>query len=293
MKLYYYQRPDGIQNFGDDLNSWLWNRLLKKYINRSDDSVLIGIGTLLNNELVENNKKINKKLIFSTGVGYGNGLPKLDDSYKIYCLRGPLSAKALGVDPNLGIADGAILIRRLVKIKTEKKYEFSYMPHFAEACPAWHSICQRNGFQYISSRQSIEEILDQLGKTKILIAEAMHGAIVADALRIPWIPVTTNPGILQFKWQDWCQSLGLDYQPKPLARIMTSLKRDRLSLMRNFRNHCSNLINQQKVSEQILEISNSSFPVLSKNSILEEKTSRLEDKLDHLKNDLEISLQLL
>ena len=40
----------------------------------------------------------------------------------------------------------------------------------------------------------------------------MHGAIVADTLRVPWIPVRTNPKILPFKWLDWCQSVKLPYR---------------------------------------------------------------------------------
>jgi succinoglycan biosynthesis protein ExoV len=40
----------------------------------------------------------------------------------------------------------------------------------------------------------------------------MHGAILADTLRVPWIPVITSPIINVFKWRDWTMSLGLDYR---------------------------------------------------------------------------------
>src|SRR5262249_35878333 len=48
---------------------------------------------------------------------------------------------------------------------------------------------------------------------------ALHGAIAADTLRVPWIPVhdSRNDDTLLFKWQDWCLSVGLDHQPHFLA----------------------------------------------------------------------------
>ena len=44
-------------------------------------------------------------------------------------------------------------------------------------------------------------------------AEAMHAAIVADALRVPWVPCRMYPQVNIFKWTDWTLSLGLEYQP--------------------------------------------------------------------------------
>ena len=44
----------------------------------------------------------------------------------------------------------------------------------------------------------------------------MHGAIVADTLRIPWVPVVCSPAIPPFKWIDWTRSLDLDYRPRGL-----------------------------------------------------------------------------
>ncbi|MGD1914332.1 MAG: hypothetical protein ACFB2X_26895 [Rivularia sp. (in: cyanobacteria)] len=64
-----------------------------------------------------------------SGVGYGGrGLPTIDESWKIYCVRGPLSAKKLGIAPELAVSDGAALIRRMYKLSTHKRTKFAYMP---------------------------------------------------------------------------------------------------------------------------------------------------------------------
>jgi succinoglycan biosynthesis protein ExoV len=42
----------------------------------------------------------------------------------------------------------------------------------------------------------------------------MHGAILADAFRVPWIAVSSSRSINSFKWNDWARSLGVTYAPK-------------------------------------------------------------------------------
>ncbi|MEP7113232.1 MAG: polysaccharide pyruvyl transferase, partial [Ilumatobacteraceae bacterium] len=87
MKLYYYQHA----NFGDALNLWLWPKLISADSFDDDaSSIFVGIGTLINNRLPSDAFKI----VFGTGVGYGEPVPTVDQNWKIYCVRGPLSARA-------------------------------------------------------------------------------------------------------------------------------------------------------------------------------------------------------
>src|SRR5215210_6848355 len=98
MKLYYARLKGG--NFGDDLNRWLWERLVPGLLD-SDGSVLfVGIGSILNS-LLDNDKV---KVIFGSGAGYG-AAPRIDHRWKIYFVRGPLTAEALGIDRKLAITD--------------------------------------------------------------------------------------------------------------------------------------------------------------------------------------------
>lgn len=277
MKLFYYRAPEGIKNFGDELNPWMWEKLIPGVFDGDGSTLFVGIGTLLNDNL----PKAGRTVVFGSGVGYGTGLPSVDNTWKIYCLRGPLSAKALGVSPELAVTDPAILLKRLVGDEAPpKRYRFAYMPHWRNAKQSWQYICDQLGFGYIDPCQSVESVLAAIGQTEILITEAMHGAIIADALRIPWIAVRTSPQVLLFKWQDWCSSLGLDHEPKRLL-LVWDLPGDAPVIAR-----ARNWAKKKAVVTQLAQIARKSRPTLSHKADSERLTTKLEERLEQFKKDV-------
>lgn len=215
MKLYYYKTT--VPNFGDDLNAWLWPQLLPEVIAEGDQNELfLGIGSILSNKVPARPRKY----VLGTGFGGYSPKPMIDDTWKFYFVRGPKTAEALGLDPSLAITDAAILLRLADGIldRREKKYPVSFMPHFESAqFGAWKDVAAIAGVHLIDPRGDVEPILDELRATELLITEAMHGAIVADALRVPWIPVLPTSATHHFKWTDWCASLGIELRPQPLG----------------------------------------------------------------------------
>ncbi|MGQ4647711.1 polysaccharide pyruvyl transferase family protein [Lyngbya aestuarii] len=305
MKLFYYQRQDGTANFGDSLNLWLWKQLLPGVFDEDETTAFIGIGTLINNLLPDRVPNAKRIIIFSSGVGYEKGTPLIDDSWKIYCLRGLLSAQKLGVPASLAITDGAILVRRLFKTDSIKVNRFAFMPHIHHAnygSDIWKSICTEIGFAYIDPRSPIEQILSAINQTEVLLAEAMHGAIVADALRVPWIPVCSSARILTFKWQDWCSSIEVKYQPKyvmPWGDIYPPVARGIRSSFRAT-SHWVNWLQQDKfrflgkistsqqklIATQLMYIAQNTHPNLSTEQRIEQLTVALEARLAQFKADL-------
>ncbi|MEM9923587.1 MAG: polysaccharide pyruvyl transferase family protein [Cyanobacteria bacterium P01_D01_bin.50] len=287
MKLSYYKLPNGERNFGDDLNPWIWDQLIPGVLDDDESVAFVGIGSLINDGLPYRTRSASKRVIFGTGVGYGKGEVKLDESYKIYCLRGSHSAQALGVKEELAVTDGAVLIRKIYTNTAKKTHRFSYMPHYELAGKGWELACKELDFGYIDPRWTVEEVLSAISQTEVLLTEAMHGAIVADALRVPWIPIVTNSTILSFKWQDWCSSIGIEYKPNYIQRLQNPREQqDFLTPIRFVRDK----IRQSRGSKALKEIAMNQPPYLSKDSRIKILTEQLEEKLHQFQNDVKNGL---
>lgn len=287
MKLSYYKLPNGERNFGDDLNPWLWEKLIPGVLDSDESVAFVGIGSLINDGLPWRTRHASKRVIFGTGVGYGKGEVKLDESFKIYCLGGSLSAKALGVKQDLGVTDGAVLVRKVYNNTAKKIHRFSYMPHYELAGKGWEIVCKELGFGYIDPRWTVEEVLLSISQTEVLLTEAMHGAIIADALRVRWVPIVTNSTILSFKWQDWCSSIGVEYKPSYIKRLQHPReKHDFLTPIRGVRDK----IRQYNASKALKQVAMNQPPFLSEDSRIEALTEKLEEKLHLFQEDVKNGL---
>ncbi len=274
MKLHYWK---GAPNFGDALNPWLWPRLLPSAFDSEGGIDFIGIGTLLDAHK-EQEWKLPKRVVFGSGVGYGP-IPKITERWKIYAVRGPRSAKALGLDLEVGITDPAILLRQIYKAAPLKKYQYSFMPHWQSNLQPWKELCEDCGIHWVDPLAPVEQVLEDLAASEVLFAEAMHGAICADALRVPWVAISTNKNILEFKWQDWTASLGLDYSPELLPSM--GLAGLRSKVQRFF-----SPPNKKIARARMLELKDHHRPQLSADKNSQSVEERLLDKLELLKRDL-------
>jgi succinoglycan biosynthesis protein ExoV len=286
MKLFYYRGSKGVTNFGDELNTWLWHRLLPGLLDDDDGTLFVGIGTLLNDRL----PRARETVVFGAGVGYGTGLPQTLRGWRIYCLRGPLSARALNVSPSLAVTDPALLVRRLLGGATAPKSQrLAFMPHWMSAGALWEDACREAGLGYIDPRRPVEEVLDAISGTETLLTESLHGAIVADALRVPWACVqdATNPSLLPFKWHDWCASVGVRYAPAEISRPPATPRPRRASLRRwAGRTQTAPGGDPLAAAAELTRLSLVARPALSDETHLERLTNELEARLETLKADM-------
>lgn len=202
MYLYSYRK---LPNFGDALNDYLWPQFIETPLETTPGSqdVFVGIGTLLNESL----PPARTLHIFGSGLGYGSVAPEAMANWQVHFLRGPLTAKALNLDPQLGVADPGLLLHLTDHTATEKDIDCAFMPHHALFSDRMQTLCEQAGVHFIRPEAPCEQVLDQIARSRRLVCSAMHGAIAAEALRVPWLPVTTNRQMLLSKWDDWAASM--------------------------------------------------------------------------------------
>ena len=212
MKPYYWESQHG--NFGDDLNLWLWDFLLPGFREVHPDVLLVGVGTVLNKALLPEE---GRKLVLGSGFGYG-APPDMGDRslWDIRCVRGPLTAEKVGVSGDLGIVDPAVLVPDMPEFANlPKRHKRSFVPHWESAVAGlWPVTCATVGMHYIDPRGEAKDVIRQIAQSDLIVAESMHGAILADAFRVPWVAVATSDSINSFKWRDWAATVGVEHRPR-------------------------------------------------------------------------------
>ena len=210
----YYAYRGEAPNFGDELNHFLMPRLLDGMLDGRDDPLVLGIGSIL----FDHHPADVMKLVLGAGYGGYTAKPAIDARWTIYAVRGPRTARALGLEQRLVAADLAVLVGRHRAPTGVKTHKRAFIPHFQSLERAdWVSVAKQADLFFIDPRWPVEQVLDAIEQSELVVAEAMHGAIVADALRTPWVALTPLDPQHQFKWHDWAEALGMTLRPRPLA----------------------------------------------------------------------------
>ena len=201
-------------NFGDELNRWLWSRFLADVWSKADDDVLfVGIGTVLDRNL----PPARVTIVFGTGTGYSPAPQDISthaSRWRIYGVRGPLTARALNLDKRIAMTDPAILLATLPEFRGLNRHGVIFIPHWKSVRYGdWQGICKTLGIEFVDPCQDSKLVVRRIAAAKKVIAESMHAAIIADAFRVPWIPVALSREISPFKWVDWASSLDVAYRP--------------------------------------------------------------------------------
>ena len=221
------------QNFGDELNTLLWPRLLPDFFDRDETTRFLGIGSILDRR----HDTAALKLVAGSGYGGYEAPAGIDASWIVHWVRGPRTARLLGLPPALGIGDpGSLLpIAGLAPPPgTRPPRDTGFMPHFESAIRgAWPEAAAEAGVTLIDPRDNPAKVIAAIAACQILISESLHGVIVADALRVPWIAIEPLAPIHRPKWIDWAETLDLSIAFRTLPPS-TALERAHLTGLNRF-----------------------------------------------------------
>lgn len=296
MRLHYCEH---LPNFGDRLNPWLLPKLLPGCFDRDPQTACYGIGTLLGNAP----PPVPRKVVFGSGAGHGPP-PAIDDSWDIRCVRGPLTARALGIDADFAATDPAALVAAYIRKPWRGTTRPLFMPHHLSARRTdWSIVAANAGLDYIDPAGPVDTILARIAAAPLVLTESLHGAVVADALRVPWVALRMYPHILEFKWRDWCASLDVEYAPVQLPPLWNVWHREgplvaaKILLRRAW--HAGDPATEgaprrplrsasaeiEATTEALSGIARWCRPQLSADGVLASRTARLRDEAERLRAD--------
>jgi len=290
---YYHRASSGETNFGDDLNALLLPRIFPGIDVGSSGSacpdVILGFGTILNVQTRDALSHHTRKVVFSSGYGYDLGQKgsfRLGDGWEVRSVRGPLTAAALGLEAHAAVTDGAMLAARLLPQSAARGAKPAFMPHITTARFGrgyWEALCARLGLTYLDPRDPIDTLLAQVAGASFLVTEAMHGAILADAYRTPWVALTICD-VLPFKWRDWCASLGLDYRPIALPPVWPEQTTGLVGRAKLF-------YKTRTIERQLARILRDQPVTLSTDAVLADRLDELEARAAAIRADLDMAVQ--
>ena len=292
MKMIYFQGKQ--PNFGDELNTWLWPQILPNFFDDDDRIVFIGIGSTIGKCFDYNYDAAKKKIVF--GAGYVSEYHEKPDvnqgDWDIFFVRGPRTTQQLNISSDLAIGDSAILLRTLVDGRRRIPEVVSFMPHWQSInFWNWEYVCELTGVNFIDPKRPVNEVIGELLRSRLVITEAMHGAIVADSLRIPWIPILPINAVHRSKWLDWAEALGIPLQqyklwPSSLRELRLSMRPSQYGSYNETRGGQVRRLFEKAAchlsANRLIKIMNNSGS-LSADSRIDEATYKMLEKVEQLR----------
>lgn len=206
MQLFYWGHK---KNFGDDLNVWLWDELLPNYKEVHPDKYLVGVGSIL--DLAAVNLAEEKAIVIGAG-GYSKDLRNFGPkSWDVRAVRGPITAKRMGLSHDKAVIDPATLIPLYFDFPQVQNGGVVFVPHWTSenTSLSLREQCIKADIEYVSPCGDSMSIVTKIASASLVIAESMHAAIIADSFGIPWHAVSTgNVDFNKTKWDDWGDSVG-------------------------------------------------------------------------------------
>ena len=170
------------------------------------------------------------------------------------------------------------------------------MPHFESLeRGAWTAAADVAGITLIDPCGDPAAILAAIGACRVLLSEAMHGVIAADAMRVPWVALRPLALVHRAKWLDWATPWAFRSAFISAASSLSErLRTSPLAASRRGRHllHLAHPILQATARRRFIEqaarslaAAAASAPQLSTAAAFDSSRTRMLDRLDALRHD--------
>jgi succinoglycan biosynthesis protein ExoV len=155
------------------------------------------------------------KVIFGAGARRPDQLSTDEQRLSVRFVRGPRTAAALSHLDVRYISDPAILMPLFYPRQREadgRALTIGFVPYFETPSELSSAIATALRLVVIEPTLSVEAFIEKLLRCDAVICEAMYGAILADAFRVPWRACRIGNGVNEGRGQP-VQVGGLDGKP--------------------------------------------------------------------------------
>lgn len=233
---YWWRRPEGRGNFGDDLNRSLLASVASVPVELApiDRARLIAIGSILQ----QVQPRVGERLhCWGAGVIRPTA-PVAWDALHVHAVRGKLTrALAPRGSHSSALGDPALLISRFVpRPPIAKRYRLGIVPHYVDASSAWVAAAAASDEVAVLDVEVKPAVLvEQLSQCEAVVSSSLHGLIAADALAVPnaWIKLSDGVAGGNFKFDDYYSAFD-EVRPPWNLKPVSALARDVLRSYRPF-----------------------------------------------------------
>lgn len=214
------------QNYGDDLNYYLLKEITLKrifsfnnflHVTKCKNILFIGsiIETLTNKD----------SIIWGSGAIFGGNTPMKAKPKQVLAVRGPLTRQYLiskGIDCPETYGDPALLLPRIYRPNTSKKYKLGIIPHWVDLLNEFVlelTSNEKDSVHLIDLKhyKHWHDVINEVTECEFIISSSLHGIIIADAYFVPNLWVEFSDKIIGngFKFRDYFASVKRDVD-KPI-----------------------------------------------------------------------------